>query len=168
MGNMLKVGDSTVGLRGLDGALSELAGRYGSSGISPEKAAALLLERLEAMNYVPESARSAYLEALRVLWDRKVSGKCLGDDVNLQVRILGPGCEGCNRLERMVLDIFQENGIAADIEHVRELDEIWRYGVIATPALVLGDRVMSSGRIPARAVVEGWIKDFFSSRGRGA
>jgi hypothetical protein len=124
MRNLIKIGSVSVGLHGLDGALAELARKYGKDGISHREAATKLLERLEKRNYIPDAARHKYLAALEAAWRNKISGK---DDTanNQKVRIMGKGCVGCNRLEQMVMEIFQELNIAADIEHIHELDEIY-------------------------------------------
>jgi small redox-active disulfide protein 2 len=160
---LLKVGNSSVGLRGLDGALTEVIERHGNSDITPFEAARLILDKVEKRNYIPQEARNSYLDALSDLWLGRLRGEAPRSGERI-VRILGRGCVGCNRLEEMVMDVFQELGIAADIEHVRELDEIWRYGVDKTPALVLGNRVVSAGRIPSKALVEGWVREFFGRK----
>ena len=53
---------------------------------------------------------------------------------------------------------MQEMGLAADIEQVHDLDEIWRHGVLSTPALVINGQVLCAGRIPTRAEVEEWLR----------
>lgn len=160
MGSLLKIGDASVGLRGLDGAVTELLKTHIKEEIPARKAASLILEKVQKNNYIPDSARANYIKALERLWLERTSGTNSNDPNHKIVRILGPGCVGCNRLEQVVMEVFQESGIAADIEHVRELDEIWRYGVEKTPALVIGNKVLSSGRIPSKAQVEQWIREF--------
>ncbi len=159
MAMLLKIGDKAVGLIGLDAALSELKKTRGNGDLAPEDAARILMERIEHKNYVPTGARPAYLKALARLWKEET------DEVGSQkgqyrsLRILGPDCIGCNRLEEIVRSVLDERGIAADIDHVRDLDEIWRYGVMTTPALVIGNKVLCSGRLPTRAQVEKWIQE---------
>ncbi len=155
----LKIGNTSVGLVGLEGALSSLRKRAGTQQIPPEEAAIELLKAVKQKNYIPARAEPEYLEALEKYWTRHLdeNGEQEGD--NRQIRILGPGCISCNRLEEMVISILSEHGLPADIEHVKDLDEIWRYGVIQTPALVIGNRVLCSGRLPTRAAVEAWIRE---------
>jgi hypothetical protein len=39
------------------------------------------------------------------------------------------------------------------------LDEIGRFGVLQTPALVINGQLKSVGRIPTRAQIEGWLRE---------
>jgi predicted DsbA family dithiol-disulfide isomerase len=49
--------------------------------------------------------------------------------------------------------------VAADIEDVQDLDEIWRYGVTTTPALIINGEVKSAGIQPPRVKIEQWIDE---------
>lgn len=144
-----------IGLIGLDGVLNE-AKKAIADGMSVEDAASRALERLESRNYIPKSKKDAYLDAVRRLLGG-TSETNQQSATHLIVRILGPGCVSCNRLEEIVLRVLSQHNIMADIFHVRELDEIWRYGVISTPALVINEKVKSTGRLPTQAEVERWI-----------
>ena len=59
----------------------------------------------------------------------------------------------------MLIDILQEKKVAADIEDVQDLDEIWRYGVTKTPALIINGEVKSAGIQPPRVQIEQWIEE---------
>mgnify|MGYP001813807319 FL=1 len=59
----------------------------------------------------------------------------------------------------MLIDILQEKKVAADIEDVQDLDEIWRYGVTKTPALIINGKVKSAGIQPLRVQIEQWIEE---------
>ncbi len=165
----VRIGKCAIGLIGLEAALKRLEDSLSNEGglhcISPEEAAQRLLEALEKRNYIPATSRNAYIRALAELWKKRTgsedeaTGESSPDSGVLTIRILGPGCLSCDKLETMVTSAMQKLGIAADIEHVRELDEIWRYGVINTPALVINDKVLCSGRLPTPAQVEHWIKE---------
>jgi hypothetical protein len=50
-------------------------------------------------------------------------------------------------------------GIAADIFQVHDLDEIGRFGVMQTPALVINNKLKCAGRLPSRAQVEEWLRE---------
>jgi small redox-active disulfide protein 2 len=71
----------------------------------------------------------------------------------LQVKVLGSGCPNCKRLEAETRAALDEAGIAYDLSKVTEYDDIAAYGVLSTPALVINEKVVSSGRIPARAKI---------------
>jgi hypothetical protein len=59
----------------------------------------------------------------------------------------------------MVIEVLQKLQLAADMEQINDLDEIWRHGVINTPALVINGQIKSSGRHPSPTEVEEWIRE---------
>ncbi len=152
MGNIVKIKGKPVGIFGLELAISKVKELMEKEGFDRHQAAVELLNMVEKKNYVPSSSRPDYLAAFeKLLEDREESCDAL------TVRILGPGCVGCNRIEELVLEIMSERGIAADIYHVTDKDEILRYGVDKTPALVIGEKVVSAGKIPSKAQIEQWL-----------
>jgi small redox-active disulfide protein 2 len=63
------------------------------------------------------------------------------------VKILGTGCPKCKKLEEFVRKAVAELGITVEVEKVTDLDKIMDYGVMMTPALVIDEKVVSSGRL---------------------
>ncbi len=74
------------------------------------------------------------------------------------IKILGGGCPKCERLEALARDVAGELGIEAEFIKVKTLPEIMAYDVMTTPALVVNEKVMSSGRIPGRDEVQRWLQ----------
>jgi len=153
----IKIGKTAVGLFGLEAAVSKLKSLPESDTMPPAEAARKLLDIIGKKNYIPASARDLYLEALAGVWMEKHAPAGRERKRHLEIRILGPGCESCNRLEKTILSILDQKNIAADIHHVKDLDSIWRYEVFHTPALVINDEVLFAGRIPSRVKLENWI-----------
>jgi small redox-active disulfide protein 2 len=67
------------------------------------------------------------------------------------IKILGPGCPNCQKLESLVRETLDNLGLEADIEKVTDVEQILGWGVMATPGLVLDGSVVVSGRIPSRS-----------------
>ena len=65
------------------------------------------------------------------------------------IKVLGSGCPNCQRLTRLTEQALDSLGVDASVEHVTDYAEIAAYGVMSTPALVVDDRVVMAGRIPA-------------------
>ena len=63
------------------------------------------------------------------------------------VKILGPGCKNCAALEKATLEAIDRLGMDAVVEKVTDYATIAGYGVMATPALVVDEKVVSSGRV---------------------
>lgn len=74
------------------------------------------------------------------------------------IKVLGSGCANCKRLEANVRKVVENNGIDAQIEKVTDYAEIMKYPILATPGLVINEKVVSTGRIPGEAEIAGWLK----------
>ena len=76
----------------------------------------------------------------------------------MEIKVLGGGCAKCERLERLAREAAVEAGVEAAIIKVKEIDEIMSYDIMNTPALVIDEEVMSSGRIPRKEEIAEWIQ----------
>ena len=74
------------------------------------------------------------------------------------VKILGTGCANCKTLEKLAREAAAEAGLEPAVEKVTELPAIMAYGVMSTPGLVIDERVVSSGRVPSRVEIAGWLR----------
>lgn len=70
-----------------------------------------------------------------------------GKEKNCRIKVLGSGCTKCNELERAVASAMEELGLEPVVGHVSDPARIAAYGVMSTPALVVDEQVVSSGRI---------------------
>lgn len=68
----------------------------------------------------------------------------------MKIKILGTGCPKCNQLEKSTQNVVNELGIDAQIEKVDDIMEIMKYGIASTPALVVDEKVVVKGRVPAQ------------------
>jgi small redox-active disulfide protein 2 len=75
----------------------------------------------------------------------------------LDIKIIGPGCANCKRVEMIVRKVVVNQGLEAEIEKVTDFQEISKYPILSTPGLVLNGKVLSSGRIPTEAEVAEWL-----------
>jgi len=154
---MVYIGKTKVTLFGLGAIFEKLKKRNITN---EDEIKSFILERVKKRNYVPSSAeedyKSSLLEEYKVftgeLKEREIEGL-------LEIKILGPGCYECDRMEEFAKTILSETGIAADVEHVRDPGEIAQYGLVATPALVINRRVKCVGRLPSKKDMERWIRE---------
>lgn len=66
----------------------------------------------------------------------------------MEIKVLGPGCANCTTLEKRTNDALDGLGLSASVVKVTDYAEIASYGVMSTPALVIDEHVVVSGRVP--------------------
>lgn len=71
----------------------------------------------------------------------------------LTIKILGSGCANCKKLEAVAREAATQAQVEAEFIKVTDMKDIMAYNVMSTPALVINEKVVSSGRIPATADV---------------
>jgi len=75
----------------------------------------------------------------------------------MEVRVLGSGCAKCEKLFDEAQKAAAQSGQPVTLIKVEKLDEIMAYGVMSTPALVIGNEVKCSGRVAAASEIATWI-----------
>mgnify|MGYP002388453264 FL=1 len=76
----------------------------------------------------------------------------------LNIKVLGPGCANCRKLEQIAHEAVAALGIEAEISKVTDMQQIIAYDVLKTPGLVINEKLVSSGRIPTPQSVVEWIR----------
>ena len=77
----------------------------------------------------------------------------------MEIKILGGGCPKCERLEAVTREVVEELGVTATFTKVKTMPEIMAYDIMTTPALVINEKVMSSGRIPSKEEIQRWVQE---------
>jgi small redox-active disulfide protein 2 len=72
----------------------------------------------------------------------------------MEIKILGTGCAKCKTLEKLTREVVEKNGIQATITKVEEITEIMKYHILATPALVVNEKVEIKGRVPSEKEIK--------------
>ena len=75
----------------------------------------------------------------------------------LSIKVLGPGCENCHKVEQIAHQAVDQLGVEAYIEKVTDRAEFKKYGLLATPGLVVNEKLVCGGRIPNQAEVTTWL-----------
>lgn len=75
----------------------------------------------------------------------------------LTIKVLGPGCANCKRLEQIARKVVSDLAIEAEIIKVTDYNDIMSYDILSTPGLVINEKVVSYGRIPSPAEVTTWV-----------
>ncbi len=80
----------------------------------------------------------------------------------LTIKVLGPGCENCKKVESVARKALMMLGTEAEVIKVTEYSEIMKYPILATPGLVVNEKLVCAGRIPNEAEVTTWLADALS------
>jgi hypothetical protein len=81
----------------------------------------------------------------------------------LSIKVLGPGCKNCERLEGHSLEAAELFGqhhpdVELTVEKVTDPARFLDYGLLKTPGLVINENLVSSGRIPTPDQIVSWLE----------
>jgi quercetin dioxygenase-like cupin family protein len=154
----IKIGTYKSGIVGLKKALENIAETCANQ--ADDVVADELLNRLSKKNYIPEKAQKKYGRAF-VREFRKFLGQPFDDENSqgLEIKVLGAGCIVCDSLEHKVMEALTEMNLAAELEHIRDADQIAEYKVKGTPALIINGKVMCSGTTPPKNRIIKWLEE---------
>ena len=161
----IHVGGNRIGIIGLRSILSEVAETYANR--TDDEIRTELLKQLNKRNYIPDSFQDKYGQAFLSEF-KKLTGQPFedSDPDEVQIKVLGPGCASCNKLEQDLIAVMAEMGMAADLEHVTDITEIGSYGVMGTPALVINREVKAVGSVPPKPKLKQWLQEAFARTGK--
>jgi small redox-active disulfide protein 2 len=76
----------------------------------------------------------------------------------MEIKVLGPGCANCHKMEELAQTAVKELGIDAKIEKISDIQEIMKY-TLSTPGLVVNGKLRHSGKpLPGIEKVKELIK----------
>jgi small redox-active disulfide protein 2 len=65
----------------------------------------------------------------------------------MEIKVLGTGCPKCKALTRAVEEVINETGMEASVIKVEDINEIMQHGVMVTPALMVNNKVVATGKV---------------------
>jgi small redox-active disulfide protein 2 len=150
----ISLGRFRIGINGLKDAVEEVKVLQGRP---DEEIAQALFDRLKHRNYIPSSSQVEYKTAFLKEFKKALGEKVIEECTGLSIKILGPGCPSCERLEQTIMAVLAEMGIPAEVEQIRYVNEIAALGVFGTPALLINDKVKSVGQTPTDGMLKKWL-----------
>ncbi len=77
----------------------------------------------------------------------------------MTIKILGTGCPKCRKLEEKVKAVVELHSIDATVEKVTDLNEMMKYNIMSTPALIINEKLKMYGNIPKDEQILAWLKE---------
>lgn len=77
----------------------------------------------------------------------------------MEIKVLGTGCPNCKKTKAVIAEALKEMNIEASIVEVQDIPSIMAYGVMSTPAIVIDEKVVSAGKVPAKSQVVALIRN---------
>lgn len=154
----IKANGQSVGIIGMKATIQDVAREYGES--PEDEVGDELVKRLSKKNYIPDRVKPDYAKSfLREF--KKFLGKPYEEEVSegVEIKVLGPGCVQCDGLEQTLMQVMAEINLIADIEHLRGIKEIGKYGVMGSPALLINGKVKSVGKVPPKNKLKEWLTE---------
>ena len=100
----------------------------------------------------------------RIIEDAACGCSCGGacepaaDDGAVVVKVMGTGCKKCHQLHENALMAAEHINKAVRVEYVTDIEQIAAAGVMSTPALVVDNTIVSSGRLLSVDEIEKVLK----------
>jgi len=82
-----------------------------------------------------------------------------GGNYMLNIKVVGSGCPNCQKLTTLCREVIEENNISAEIEKVTDVNTFADLGILITPGLLIDNKVVSWGKIPAKSLLREWITE---------
>jgi small redox-active disulfide protein 2 len=76
----------------------------------------------------------------------------------MEIKVLGPGCANCKKLEKVVAEAAKELGITDPVQKVSDIQQMLSYGVMSTPALVVDNKIKFAGRVPSKDEIKKYLQ----------
>lgn len=68
----------------------------------------------------------------------------------MNIKVIGSGCENCDKTNAIVKECVEELGIDAEIERVADLVEDCKLGVMAAPSVMIDGKLVIAGQVPSK------------------
>lgn len=70
------------------------------------------------------------------------------------VKVLGAGCKSCHELYENAKEAVKAMGLSVEVEYITDMQKVMEYGVMSMPAVVVNEKVVSTGKVLKAADVE--------------
>lgn len=65
-----------------------------------------------------------------------------------KIEVFGPGCARCQETYRVIRRVVEEAVLTCEVTKVEDIKAMMALGIMATPAIAIDGKVVSTGRVP--------------------
>ncbi len=77
----------------------------------------------------------------------------------MEIKVLGPGCANCFKMEELAKTAVKELGVDATVMKITDIGQIAMHGILSTPGLIVNGKIKHSGKpLPSLDKVKELIK----------
>ena len=70
------------------------------------------------------------------------------------IKVLGAGCKACHEQSENARAAVKAMGLDLEVEYITDMEKVMGYGVMSMPAIVVNEKVVSTGKVLKAADVE--------------
>ncbi len=78
----------------------------------------------------------------------------------MNIKILGSCCSKCDTLKSLTETALKELAFEAAVEKITDIEKIISYNVLSLPALVINEKVIIAGKVPAISELKDILKKY--------
>jgi small redox-active disulfide protein 2 len=82
----------------------------------------------------------------------------------MNIKVLGAGCSKCHALDKAVREVVQEMKLDASVEYITDMQKIMQYPILATPGLVIDEKLVVAGKVPDKKQLAKYLTDAQASK----
>ena len=75
----------------------------------------------------------------------------------MEIKVVGPGCAKCEKVEKTVKEVLDEMNIDAKVEKITDINEMQKHKIMVTPGLIINGEIKASGSVPSKEKITNMI-----------
>ncbi|MGN0661389.1 MAG: thioredoxin family protein [Oscillospiraceae bacterium] len=76
------------------------------------------------------------------------------------IKVLGAGCKSCREQYENAKEAVKAMDLSVEVEYITDMQKVMEYGVMSMPAIVVNEKVVSTGKVLKSADVEKLLQKF--------
>jgi len=74
------------------------------------------------------------------------------------IKVLGSGCKNCETTANLIKIAADQANVEINLEKISDMEKIMSYGVMSTPGVVIDEKLVHAGGLPAPDLIRQWFE----------